>query len=159
MFLPRLLWTASVSSHFWLLGWCSSPVTGRRTLMGHTICTDISCYHFFSHLSPLPPPMSPPFLCHQGSWLEWYLDAIFCFASSLTFCLIYSPWLYLSSCSFLHTGRGSFFFFSLCRQSCGQDLPQLLLCSLMPPYVPPMQIPLSYHHGSTVGFCTSQGPC
>lgn len=141
-------------------------------------------------LSPLPLLllMSLPFLCPWGSWLEWYLDAIFCFACSLTFSLNCRPWSYTSAPadSFM-LEKASSFSFCLLRQSGCWGLPLLWLCSLLPSYVPmqsslsigsgwcygsppclPMSshcvclwvspwITTSCHHGSTMGFCISQG--
>lgn len=109
-FLSSLLWTASVSSGFWLLGLCNLPVTGLRTPMGHTICTEISCYHFFSHL----------FLCwchHNFFATEVHdLNGILRPSSALLVALLLAwlvaPGAVPRSCIFLHTGRGIFFLFS-----------------------------------------------
>lgn len=152
MFLPRLLWISEVSFGFWLLRWCRFPVAGLRTPLGHTFRTEVSCYRFFSHL----------FLCHYWCHHHFFATEVhdlndILIPTATLLVALFSPWpvvpgVYLQLPQLPSHGKRHLLSHSLLRQSNCWGLPQLLLCSLLPAYVPPTQRPPGIGSWQCCGF-------
>lgn len=104
MFLPILLWIIYVSSNLWLIGWCSSPVTGLRilTLIVHITCAKTTCYQFSSHLVLRIGWLGGQRLCSPNSsmtFLVTYLSAPLvlcrvCAPSTVSLCILHDSLLH-----------------------------------------------------------------